>query len=165
MANTTKTMPTRSKPKSSSKSKDPYYAISPEWSDITPIPLIDGPPPNPGQSTDKDPGPALATIAYSPRYSEAMAYLRAVMAVNEFSHRALDLTEDIIGMNPAHYTVWLYRAKILKVLWEKEGVDAKEGVMQELEWLEGISERNLKNYQIWYVVCCYWLGDGPFSRS
>lgn len=71
------------------------------------------------------------------------------MAVNEFSRRALDLTEDIIGMNPAHYTVWLYRAKILKTLWEKEGTKVEDGVMIELDWLEGISERNLKNYQIW----------------
>ena len=125
------------------KSKEPFYAVSPLWQDVIPIPLIDGPP---GQ---KDPGPALATIAYSPRYSEAMSYLRAVMAINEFSRRALDLTEDIIGMNPAHYTVWLYRAKILKTLWEGEGTKVEDGVMTELDWLEGVSERNLKNYQIW----------------
>ncbi|KIW50671.1 hypothetical protein PV05_09460 [Exophiala xenobiotica] len=128
----------------SSKSRDPYYAVSPQWKDVTPIPLIDGPP---GQ---KDPGPALATIAYSPRYSEAMSYLRAVMAINEMSRRALELTEDIIGMNPAHYTVWLYRAKILKSLWEAEETSVEEGVMLELDWLDGISERTLKNYQIWH---------------
>ncbi|KIW12329.1 hypothetical protein PV08_09606 [Exophiala spinifera] len=128
----------------SSKSREPYYAVSPQWKDVTPIPLIDGPP---GQ---KDPGPALATIAYSPRYSEAMSYLRAIMAVNEFSRRALDLTEDIIGMNPAHYTVWLYRAKTLKVLWELEGTSVEDGVKVELEWLDGISQRALKNYQIWH---------------
>ncbi|KIW26442.1 uncharacterized protein PV07_09536 [Cladophialophora immunda] len=130
------------KPKA--KSKEPFYAVSPLWKDVVPIPLIDGPP---GQ---KDPGPALATIAYSVRYSEAMSYLRAVMAANEFSRRALDLTEDIIGMNPAHYTVWLYRAKILRSLWDKEGVSVEDGVGEELEWLEGVSERNLKNYQIWH---------------
>lgn len=105
--------------------------------------MIDGPP---GQT---DSSPALATIAYAPRYIEAMSYLRAVMAVNEFSRRALELTEDIISMNPAHYTVWLYRAKILRTLWESEGTKTEDGVMTELEWLEGISERNLKNYQIW----------------
>ncbi|KAL2427171.1 Protein farnesyltransferase/geranylgeranyltransferase type-1 subunit alpha [Exophiala dermatitidis] len=136
-------VPNRPKTKSS-KRRDPIYAVSPQWKDITPIPLIDGPP---GQ---KDAGPALATIAYSPRYSEAMSYLRAVMAVNEFSRRTLDLTEDIISMNPAHYTVWLYRAKILQALWESEGIKTEDGVMAELEWLEGISERNLKNYQIWH---------------
>ncbi|EXJ65432.1 hypothetical protein A1O7_01773 [Cladophialophora yegresii CBS 114405] len=132
------------RPKPKPKSKEPFYAVSPLWKDVIPVPLIDGPP---GQ---KDPGPALATIAYSPRYSEAMSYLRAVMAINEFSRRALDLTEDIIGMNPAHYTVWLYRAKILKTLWQEEGMTVEDGVTTELDWLEGISERNLKNYQIWH---------------
>lgn len=48
----------------------------------------------------------LATIAYSEEYLEAMSYLRAVMAANEMSERAFKLTEDIIFMNPAHYTVW-----------------------------------------------------------
>ena len=131
-------------PKPKSKSRHPHYTTSPLWRDITPIPLLDTGPPS-----QKDPGPALATIAYSPRYSEAMSYLRAVMAVNEFSRRTLELTEDIIGMNPAHYTVWLYRAKILREVWEEEGSGVEEGVRGELEWLEGISERNLKNYQIW----------------
>jgi protein farnesyltransferase/geranylgeranyltransferase type-1 subunit alpha len=133
-----------SKPKTkSAKSREPLYAVSARWKDVVPIPLIDGPPGH------KDPGPALATIAYSPRYSEATSYLRAVMALNEFSRRALDLTDDIIDMNPAHYTVWLYRAKILKTLWESEGTPTEEGVAVELEWLRRVSEKHLKNYQIW----------------
>jgi protein farnesyltransferase/geranylgeranyltransferase type-1 subunit alpha len=110
----------------------PSYSETPLWSDINPIPLDEGP----------GPGPALASIAYSPRYSTAMSYLRAVMAANEYSDRALSLTEDIISMNPAHYTVWLYRAKILREM----GKD----VLEELEWLDGVSRKSLKNYQIWY---------------
>lgn len=70
------------------------YADAPEWQDIVPIPQDEGGP-NP-----------LAVIAYTEEYSEAMSYLRAVMAKNEMSDRVLELTEDIIGMNPAHYTVW-----------------------------------------------------------
>jgi len=70
------------------------YAEDPEWKDVEPLPQDDGGP-NP-----------LAAIAYTDGYSEAMAYLRAVMASNEMSERALALTEDIIDMNPAHYTVW-----------------------------------------------------------
>ena len=73
------------------------YASSPEWSNITPIPLNDG--------SDSGAQP-LASIAYAPEYLEATSYLRAVMADNEMSERALALTEDIIKMNPAHYTVW-----------------------------------------------------------
>lgn len=70
------------------------YSESPAWKDIQPLPQDDGGP-NP-----------LAAIAYAEEYSEAMAYLRAIMSVNEMSGRALDLTKDIIRMNPAHYTVW-----------------------------------------------------------
>lgn len=70
------------------------YSESEEWEDVVPIAQDDGCA-NP-----------LAAIAYSEAYSEAMSYLRAVMAADEKSDRALELTEEIIGMNPAHYTVW-----------------------------------------------------------
>ena len=70
------------------------YSDSEEWEVIVPVPQDDGGP-NP-----------LAAIAYTEEYSEAMSYLRAVMAKDEKSERILGLTEDIIHMNPAHYTVW-----------------------------------------------------------
>ena len=71
------------------------YSDSEDWKDIVPIPQDDGGP-NP-----------LAAIAYTEEYSEAMSYLRAVMSIDEKSDRVLGLTEHIIQMNPAHYTVWL----------------------------------------------------------
>ena len=72
----------------------PRYAGSKEWADVEPLPQDDG-------------GPnALATIAYTEEYKDAMAYLRAVMAANEFSPRVLELTAHIITLNAAHYTVW-----------------------------------------------------------
>ena len=70
------------------------YSESPEWADIEPLPQNDGP------------GQPLAAIAYPEDYSEAMSYLRAIIAKQETSERVLALTEDIIGMNAAHYTVW-----------------------------------------------------------
>jgi protein farnesyltransferase/geranylgeranyltransferase type-1 subunit alpha len=73
------------------------YADNPEWADITPIPLNDG---------SESGAMPLATIAYPDEYLDATSYLRAVMAANEMSERALKLTEDVISMNPAHYTVW-----------------------------------------------------------
>ncbi|KAF2222138.1 hypothetical protein BDZ85DRAFT_314528 [Elsinoe ampelina] len=106
------------------------YSSDPIWADISPIPQSDGGP-NP-----------LAAISYTEGYAEAMSYLRAVMAANEMSERALDLTEDIISLNPAHYTVWLYRAKILSSL----NLDLNE----EITWLNNIALRHQKNYQIWH---------------
>lgn len=73
---------------------DVPYSEDPAWSDVIPLAQDDG-------------GPnALATIAYTDEYREATSYLRALMAENEFSERGLLLTEHIIHLNPAHYTVW-----------------------------------------------------------
>lgn len=105
------------------------YSDSEKWEDVVPIPQDDGGP-NP-----------LAAIAYTDEYSEAMSYLRAVMAENEKSKRVLELTGHIIRMNPAHYTVWLYRASVVFAI--------QRDLLQELEWLNQISLKHLKNYQIW----------------
>ena len=35
-----------------------------------------------------------------------MDYFRAVIRANEKSERVLQLTQDILERNPAHYTVW-----------------------------------------------------------
>lgn len=64
------------------------------------------------------------------------------MAAEECSVRALRLTEHVIAMNPAHYTVWLYRFKILSTL----GLSVPE----EMAWLNGVSLLHIKNYQIWH---------------
>lgn len=73
------------------------YADDPEWAGVAPIPLNDG---------SQSGAMPLASIAYPDEYLEATSYLRAVMAANEMSERALKLTADVISMNPAHYTVW-----------------------------------------------------------
>ncbi|KAJ5486173.1 hypothetical protein N7530_000473 [Penicillium desertorum] len=109
------------------------YSTDPEWASVTPIDLDDG------SSSGAMP---LATIAYPAEYLEATSYLRAVMAANEMSERALDLTKDVISMNPAHYTVWIYRAKILFAL--------DKDLNEELNWLNDVSLKYLKNYQIWH---------------
>ncbi|KAF2683402.1 farnesyltransferas-like protein [Lentithecium fluviatile CBS 122367] len=113
------------------KAKMPkFYNDDPAWEDIEPLPQDDG-----GLHP-------LAAIAYTDEYSEAMGYLRAVMAKNEFSERVLGLTEHIISMNPAHYTVWLYRAKTLSEL--------HASLEDEITWLNRTALKHLKNYQIWH---------------
>ena len=64
------------------------------------------------------------------------------MIKKEYSERGLELTEHIIGMNAAHYTVWLYRASIVFAL--------KRPIPEEMEWLNRIALDSLKNYQIWH---------------
>ncbi|KAK3499160.1 uncharacterized protein B0T23DRAFT_369318 [Neurospora hispaniola] len=115
--------------------KDLYGAItgklaeSVEWEDVVPIP-------------HEEPEGALAAITYPAEYAEAMSYLRAVMTTKEYSPRCLRLTEHIIAMNPAHYTVWLYRAANIFAL----GIS----IPDEIEWLNEVALANLKNYQIWH---------------
>lgn len=64
------------------------------------------------------------------------------MAKKEYSRRCLLLTQHIISLNPAHYTVWLYRFSIVQAL----GIP----ITEEIEWLNQVSFDNLKNYQIWH---------------
>ncbi|KAG5951189.1 hypothetical protein E4U53_003600 [Claviceps sorghi] len=104
-------------------------ANDPEWDDVIPIP-------------HSEPADALARIAYPDDYAEGVSYLRAVMAAEECSPRCLRLTEHIISMNPAHYTVWLYRFKIIQTL--------QIPIPEEIDWLNEVVMSNLKNYQIWH---------------
>ena len=71
-----------------------------------------------------------------------MGYLRAIMAAKEHSPRVLDLTKHIIGLNAAHYTVWLYRNSTLLAL--------RFPIHEELEWVNEVALENQKNYQIWH---------------
>jgi protein farnesyltransferase/geranylgeranyltransferase type-1 subunit alpha len=64
------------------------------------------------------------------------------MANKEYSPRCLRLTEDVINLNPAHYTVWLYRFSIINAL--------ELPVPEEIAWLNEVSLRHIKNYQIWH---------------
>ncbi|CAK7204071.1 CAAX geranylgeranyltransferase alpha subunit [Sporothrix eucalyptigena] len=105
------------------------YSQDPAWDDVVPIAL-------------HEPEGALASIAYPEAYAEAVSYLRAVMAAPEHSVRCLRLTEHVISLNPAHYTVWLYRFSLVSAL----GLPLE----QEIEWLNGVALQNLKNYQIWH---------------
>ena len=64
------------------------------------------------------------------------------MAYPEYSPRCLRLTEHVISMNPAHYTVWLYRFSIIKML--------DLPVPEEIAWVNEVALQHLKNYQIWH---------------
>ncbi|KAF4589639.1 protein farnesyltransferase [Ophiocordyceps camponoti-floridani] len=108
---------------------DGALAQDPEWDDVVPI-------------LQSEPEDALAKIAYPEDYAEAVSYLRAVMADDERSPRCLRLTERVISMNPAHYTVWLYRFQLVCSL----GLDIPE----EIRWLDELALDHLKNYQIWH---------------
>ena len=63
-----------------------------DWADVEPIAQDDGPKP-------------VVPIAYTDAFRESMDRFRAILAKDERSPRALELTSDVIALNPANYTV------------------------------------------------------------
>ena len=95
------------------------------------------------EPVEQDEGPnPVVRIAYTEEFKDTMNYFRAIVQKNEMSERALMITEEAIEINPANYTAWHYRRKVLDAL----GADLNK----EIEYLNRVSEENPKNYQIWY---------------
>ena len=56
----------------------------------------------------------LCAIDYPEEYSNIMNIFRSIVNINEKSERVLLLTEELLSMNAANYTVWQYRRDILR---------------------------------------------------
>ncbi|WFD34490.1 galactose-6-sulfurylase [Malassezia cuniculi] len=109
-----------------------FDPASPVWADVVPIPQNDGPLP-------------LCQILYDPKYSEAMDLFRALRARPqvEASERVLALTEHLVHINPANYSVWNFRMQALTLM------DSDETLRRELDFLDDLAHSNMKNYQVW----------------
>ncbi|KAF8524298.1 hypothetical protein BU17DRAFT_74781 [Hysterangium stoloniferum] len=114
---------------SASDSK-PLYAENPAWNDVTPIP-----------QHDEQSNP-MAPILYTQEYKDAVDYFRGIVRTGEKSARVLELTEHIIHLNPAHYSVWQYRYDTLIAM----NADLKA----ELLLMDGIATTHMKTYQVWH---------------
>lgn len=100
----------------------------------------------------------LARINYSEEFAVSMAYLRAIQRSHEISERALALTQAILELNPAHYSVWDYRFEIVKEI-GNDMYDPKEvglvrsdkfpPVGEDGAWLNEFTLDHPKNYQVW----------------
>lgn len=99
-----------------------------DWKDITPLPL------------DEE-GIQVSQILYTEEYRSVMGLLRALQTNEEYSDRALFITQEAIRLNAAHYTVWQYRYHNI--------INLKKDINKELDWVEEIAIENTKNYQIW----------------
>mmetsp|Transcript_9204 Transcript_9204/g.24950 ORF Transcript_9204/g.24950 Transcript_9204/m.24950 type:complete len:313 (-) Transcript_9204:377-1315(-) len=118
------------------------YKDDPVWADVTPLPI-------------EEPEDAAAKIDYSEEFKDAMSYFRAILHSHECSKRVLDLTFDIIDMNPGNYTAWLYRRKVL------ESIDADYNEEQQL--LHQLGAQFCKCYQYWYHRRCVVEKTGNFA--
>ncbi|KAL9649450.1 hypothetical protein ABK040_000689 [Willaertia magna] len=84
----------------------------------------------------------IVRIAYTDEFKDTMNYFRSILQLNEMSERSLKLTEEVIELNPANYTAWHYRRKIL--------FNLNLNLKDELNYLNKITFENQKNYQVWY---------------
>ncbi|KAG9313486.1 hypothetical protein JVU11DRAFT_5811 [Chiua virens] len=105
------------------------FANKPEWADVVPLEQYESATP-------------IAPIFYTPEYKDATNYFRGIVKIGEKSPRALDLTENIIRQNPAHYSAWQYRYKTLMAL--NAPLDVELRLMDEL------AIQYLKTYQVWH---------------
>ncbi|WFC99633.1 galactose-6-sulfurylase [Malassezia yamatoensis] len=65
----------------------------------------------------------------------------------EASERALSLTQLLVNLNPANYSIWQYRAQVLIEL-SASGPNS-DRLLKELDFLDESAKYNMKNYQIW----------------
>ena len=134
-------------PMSSSSFDGAYvpYSSRPEWSDVT------------GVAQAEPAGAPVVRIDYAPEYEDAADTFRAVLASGRASARVLALTEAIIAMNGAHYTVWHHRFRVLTELLSSpanahandDQDDPPWSLRDELRYVDRMAEKNPKNYQVW----------------
>ena len=115
-----------------------------EFSDVVPVPQDDGPNP-------------VCAIAYREEFRQAMDIFRAVLRSSEKSARVLRLTEQLLNMNAANYTVWQYRRDVLASL--------DVPIQEELDFMDRFAEMNPKNYQIWFHRRAITERSGDASRE
>ncbi|ORY92535.1 hypothetical protein BCR35DRAFT_285887 [Leucosporidium creatinivorum] len=114
----------------SAAQEDSYLPFSqrPGWEDLQPIPQADAP-------------NALVPIAYTEHYRDAMDTFRALVAKGEKSPRAIEVTEQLIRMNPGHYSIWAYRAETL--------LATNADLSKELDLMDELVKEHIKSYQVW----------------
>ena len=120
-------------------------SLRPEWADLAAAAQR--------YMSNAGPGSAVVAIDYSEDDAETLAYFRAVVAAGETSARALQLTEEVISTNPAHYTAWEWRWRCLAA--------AGSDLVTEDAFLRRCTAENPKNYQLWNYRRRLALARGP----
>jgi protein farnesyltransferase/geranylgeranyltransferase type-1 subunit alpha len=140
-----------------------------DWTDLVPIPQDDG-------------DDALVKIHYAEDYNQANLLLRAVISAAGFAgvnsieqtERVVALTRTLVELNPGHVTAWHCRLVALRRAGAKAipkenwllsgrffdktmnsvGEEAGTIVIEDYTWLDAITQRTAKNFQIWHYRQC-----------
>ena len=96
-----------------------------------------------------------ACIAYGSEYKSLLRLFIALQMREERSERALLVTEQLLNINPAHYTVWEFRRECVFAL--------NRSPVHELDFVDEFADNNPKNYQIWYHRRAIAMQVGPDS--
>lgn len=93
---------------------------------------------------------------------DAMDYFRALVQAGERSQRGLELTEHLINLNPAHYSVW-YMRLCYSAPWRLDLTLIEQRqyrwetllalnlpLEDELQWSDEVVKKFIKNYQGWH---------------
>lgn len=140
-----------------------------DWTDLIPVPQDDG-------------HDALVRIYYTDKYNQASSLLRAVICAAgpagvdgiEQTERVVALTRTLVELNPGHVTAWhcrlvaLHKAgakAIPKNTWlipglfsdqTRNNTDEEAGsvFIEDYTWLDAITRRTAKNFQIWHYRQC-----------
>jgi len=116
------------------------------FQDVVGVPQVDGSFP-------------IAAIQYKADFTNLMDIFRAVFLKEEKSERVLELTEILLQMNAANYTVWQYRRECLR------NIEKETKFLEEFVFMDSFAKENPKNYQIWFhrrVIVDY---SGDASRE
>jgi len=116
------------------------------WADITPLLQDDGPSP-------------VVVIDYDPQFVALMNIFRGLIHMKEFSGRGLIMSQELLNVNAASYTVWQYRRACLKA--------TNADLNRELDFMDTFAADNPKNYQIWQHrrAIVEQLGDGSREKD
>ncbi|KAJ1613062.1 farnesyltransferase [Cryptosporidium canis] len=103
----------------------------------------------------------VCMFSFRPDHYSLFCKLKKLVDNECFHLDHLDISTEVIDINPQHYTAWYFRRQIIKINYiENEDKDRMEFLMDELKFVRGICERAPKCYQSWWHmrVIREWLG-------